>query len=450
MKKLLFLLTITISINITAQFTKSVIASTNVNGAYGILEKDLDADGDMDLMAASQNDNTLSYYINDGMGHFTQHIITTSLTGAAFIDAADFGNDGDMDFVAIGTGDLVWYENNNGSFTPHTITTGLNNPLQVRLYDIGSIADPGTPDGDIDIGLLVSGDNVATVYINDGTNTFSRMNIISVNTPKYLHGGDFNSDNTDDIIVTSYSDNNIEWYRLGTFGFVSGGIVVSNFNGAFAVEGGDIDLDGDDDVIATAFIDNEVAWFENTDGTGTNFIKHTIDNNLIGASYIHWVDIDGDNDKDIIVTAYGNGTSGAEIAIYYNDGAQNFTKTTVDNLENGYEMFSVQDFDNNGTFDIVFAANLSNKLVLLSQASSSILNDATPLFSIYPNPSDSQLHIVAEKAINRVIIFDISGRSLLETTQSEINISYLPAGNYLLQVQLIDGTMATQKFIIKH
>jgi hypothetical protein len=450
MKKLLFLLTIIMSVNISAQFTKSVIASANVNGAYGILEKDLDDDGDMDLMAASQNDNTLSYYINDGTGIFTQHIITTNLTGAAFIDAADFGNDGDMDFVALGTSDLVWYEFDNGSYISHTVASGLNNPLQVRLYDIGSITDPGTPDGDTDIGLLVSGDNNATVYINDGTNTFSRMNIISINTPKYLHGGDFNSDNTDDLIVTSYSDNNIEWYRLGTFGFVSGGIVVNNFHGAFGVEGGDIDLDGDDDVIATAFLDNEVAWFENTDGTGTNFTKHTIDNNLIGASYIHWVDIDGDSDKDIIVTAYGNGTSGAEIAIYYNDGAQNFTKTTIDNLENGYETFSVQDFDGNGTFDIAFAANLSNKLVLLSQTATSISNNVNALFKVYPNPTDSHLNISAEKAIKQVVIFDISGRKLIESAQSEINISYLPAGNYLLQVQLINGTMATQKFIVKH
>jgi hypothetical protein len=455
MKKLLFLLAIfAVSSNITAQFTKNIISNTNTNGAYGVLEKDLDDDGDLDLMSASQVDNTIAYYINDGSGNFTQHIVTNSLSGASFVDAADFDNDGDMDFVGLGTSDLAWYENNNGTFTTHSIETGLNEPYQVRLYDVGTLTNPN-PDGDIDIGLLISGDNNATIYFNDGSNQFSRYNIISVNSPRYLYGGDFNSDNTDDFVITSYNTNEIKWYKLGSWSIVVGGTVTTGFSGAFGVESGDIDLDGDDDVIATAYLGNEVAWFENTDGTGNTFTKHTIDNNLPGASYIHWDDIDNDGDKDIIVSAYGELSGGtvinSQMVIYYNDGNQSFTKTVIDDIESGMATFSVQDFDGDNAKDIVFAAGISNKLVLMATSTNAIDDiTANTQFTAYPNPTNQFINISAKHAVSSVFVFDITGRKVLQNNTTKLDIAHLPAGNYLLQVHLENGSIDTQQIIIKH
>jgi len=435
------------------QWQKSIISNTNADGAYGILEKDLNNDGVLDLMGAAADANTLAYFINDGAGHFTRTIIANNFTGARSIDAADFDDDGDLDFAACGSDELAWFENDNGNFIKHSVATGLNNPTQVRVSDVGTFLDPATPDGDMDIGILKTGDNAVTLYMNDGNNTFTNLNIISINTPKYLHGGDFDSNNTDDILVSSYGNNQIVWYKIGSFGFVQGGTVVSNFSGAFGCEGGDIDLDGDDDVIATAFLANEVAWFENTDGTGGNFTKHTIDTNLPGASYIHWLDIDSDGDKDIVATGYGTTSgstvTGSQIVIYYNDGSQNFTKTVIDNTSMGPANFSVQDFNGNGDYDVAVAAGVSDEFVLLSQSNGGVDEVTGSLLKVFPNPASDFLNIEADSEITQISVFDITGRKVLTTKQHHIGLDSFKTGYYLVKVRLGQQTITKKILVIR-
>jgi hypothetical protein len=433
-------------------YSKVIISNNQTSGAYGLLEKDLDNDGDFDLMGASQNDNTLSFYINDGNGNFTQTIIDNTLTGAAFIDAADFDNDGDLDFAALGTTELVWYENDNGNYIRHDIVSGLNMPFQLRIYDIGNALNPA-PDGDMDIGLLVNGENTVTIYVNDGNNSFSRLNLISYNTPKYLHGGDFDGDGNDDLLISSSGNNEVVWYKLGSFGFVQGGAIATGFNGAFGCEGGDIDLDGDDDVIAAAYDDNEVAWFENDNGDASSFTKHVIDNNLQGASYVHWLDIDNDGDKDIVATGYGvasgGNTTGHQVVIYYNDGAQNFTKTVIDDTEMGPAMSSVNDFTGNGEYDIAFSANVSGEFVLLKNAPASISDLQNDLFTVYPNPVINVIHIDSDYKIKSVDLYDITGRKVYNGASREINVTRFTRGYYLLRILFDNNRYQTKKILIK-
>ncbi len=449
MKKITTFILLIITGTLFSQFQRSVISNINTNGAYGILEKDLNGDGVLDLMGASEIDNTLAYFINDGSGHFTQTIITNSFTGARSIDAADFDNDGDMDFAAVGSSELAWFENNGSTFTKHSIATGLTDPRQVRVSDIGTLLDPGTPDGDIDIGVLVSGENTATVYLNDGSNSFSRFNIISIDSPQYLHGGDFDLDNSPDFLITSYGGDEVAWYKVGSFGLVRGGTVVSNFNGAFGTEGGDIDLDGDDDVIASAFLDDEVAWFENVNGDGSSFTKHTIDNNLLGASYVHWVDIDNDGDKDIVATGYGDTTgNGSQVVIYYNDGAQNFTKTVIDNNIQGAATFSVQDFNGDGAYDIAVAGSGSNEFVLYTYQSNAVQTNDLASLSVYPNPVYDVLHITSAKPVQQIEVFDITGRLVLSTQRTTINVSNFNKGYYLVKIILQNDSVVTKKVLV--
>ncbi len=447
MKKLFTLVFIIITATGFSQYYRIVVA--NFNGAYGILEKDVNDDGSLDLLAAGESGNILAYFINDGAGYFTQTTIDNNFTGARFIDGEDFDGDGDMDFAASGTTDLVWYENDNGTFVKTVIETGLNDPRQVRLSDIGTIIDPATPDGDIDIGILVSGENAAAVYINNGGNSFSRLNIISVDSPRYLHGGDFDLDSSPDFLVSSYNSNEITWHKIGTYGIVYAGTVASNFNGAFGVEGGDIDLDGDDDVIGAAYVDNEVAWFENVNGDGSSFTKHTIDNNLPGASYIHWLDIDGDGDKDIVATGYGD-TSGnnSQVVIYYNDGAQNFTKTIIDDNIKGATTFTVQDFDGDNIFDIMVAGSVSNEIVLLTQNPNAIGSNKIDALSVYPNPVHDVLHISSANNLQQVEIFDITGRQVLTTNQTDIDVSSFNKGYYLVKALLTNKKVITRKILV--
>ena len=58
-------------------FTEHVI-STSADGAYSVYAADVDADGDMDVLSASMNDDKIAWYENDGSESFTEHAISTS------------------------------------------------------------------------------------------------------------------------------------------------------------------------------------------------------------------------------------------------------------------------------------------------------------------------------------------------------------------------------------
>jgi hypothetical protein len=453
MKQLFIFLFIIISFNNFGQQYQRTVIQANVNGAYGLLERDLNNDGFMDLMGTAQTDNQVYILINDGTGQFTQTIIDNNFTGALFMDAADFDNDGDMDYAATGSTELVWYQNNNGTFVKSTIDTGLNNPRQVALSDMGSLFNPGTPDGDIDIGILKGGDNSVSIYINNGNNNFSDYNLISINEPRDFYLGDFDGDGSPDILVSSYTDNKIVWYKQGSFGLTQGGTVTNNFSGAWGVRSADIDNDGDYDVIGTAYGANEIAWFENTDGTGTNFIKHTVDNNIPGPSFLKYLDIDHDGNKDIITTGYGDLTNGTlsnpQVAIYYNDGANNFTKNIIDSDIFGASTFAVADFTGNGEYDIAVSGHASNEIILLTKTTNNINYENLINIKIYPNPAKDIINIQAEKSINTIEVFDMSGRKIIDTPKQQINIKKLQSGCYLVKINLKNGQNISKKVIIE-
>ena len=451
MKNFLLLLLSVFTLNAGAQnFTKSTISNTGTSGAFGILNEHIDGDTLMDLVGTAKADNSVFYYINNGGGSFTQHVIDNNLTGATFVDAFDMDTDGDIDFVAVGTSDLVWYENDgNFSFTRHDIDT-VNNAMGVLAQHVASSLYTG-----VIIGVLNTGDNKLTMYLESSNSSgFARNSLfdISVNSPYAVHGGDFNNDGTEDLLITSFSDDEIVWYYQGSIGFSQGGTIATGFDGAYGVEGGDLDLDGDDDVVAAAYNAGKISWFENVNGDASLFTEHVIDSNMPGASYVHWLDIDSDGDKDIVAGAYGTlsggTTTGHQLVIYYNDGNQNYTKTVIDDTEQGVAMFSVQDFNDDGAYDIAYASNIPGSFVLLTSGTSAINNVDNQEFTYYPNPVTDVLKIKADVDIKRIKIVDITGRIIIETSQNHLDVSALPSGYYLLQVSFSQGQVATKKILI--
>ena len=52
--------------------------TTTADGGESVLAADVDGDGDIDVISASSNDDTIAWYENDGDESFTAHTITTS------------------------------------------------------------------------------------------------------------------------------------------------------------------------------------------------------------------------------------------------------------------------------------------------------------------------------------------------------------------------------------
>ena len=62
-----------------------------------MITADVDGDGDMDVLTASQGDRKIVWYENSGDEEFAAHTITMSASGATSVFAADVDGDGDMD-----------------------------------------------------------------------------------------------------------------------------------------------------------------------------------------------------------------------------------------------------------------------------------------------------------------------------------------------------------------
>lgn len=70
-------------------------------------------------------------------------------------------------------------------------------------------------------------------------------------------------------------------------------------------------------------------------------------------------------------------------------------------------------------------------------------------FNLYPNPASDILNIEFNEAIKSVEIYSLHGQKVIETNQTEINISNLASGMYIVKVQDLNGSYATKKLIIE-
>lgn len=118
-------------------FTKHSI-TTSASGGQSVHAIDMDNDGDIDVISASGNDNTISWYENVG-SVFTKHDITSAASKARCAIGIDVDGDGDMDIVGASQDDdtIFWLENDSSqSFTKHDITTAANGAISVWIVDV--------------------------------------------------------------------------------------------------------------------------------------------------------------------------------------------------------------------------------------------------------------------------------------------------------------------------
>lgn len=128
---------------------RQIMFSESLSYDTGIRLKDMDMDGDLDIVTRRR---TVGWHENtDGEGDFAERIdITPSEISAAAFEIVDIDGDGDPDIVA-GLGNLIaWYPNEGG-----TGTFGESQPIDSGAGS--SELMTGDVDGDGDIDVVVTG-----------------------------------------------------------------------------------------------------------------------------------------------------------------------------------------------------------------------------------------------------------------------------------------------------
>lgn len=248
-------------------FVERVI-STAADEPRSVVASDVDGDGDMDVLSASLFDDTIAWYENlDGSGlEFFERIVSARADGADTVFAADVDGDGDIDVLSASQFDdkIAWYESNGGSpplFVEREISTTADVANWVSAADLDR-------DGDTDVLSTSSHDDKIAWYENDGNMPpafTERVISTTADNPIAALAVDVNGDGILDVVTASFYDDTIAWYESdgGSPPAFTQRIISTAADGVLSVFAADLDGDGDTDVLSASIVDNEIAWYEN-------------------------------------------------------------------------------------------------------------------------------------------------------------------------------------------
>ena len=326
---------------------------------------DLDADGDNDLLSASNSEGTVAWYQNrDGVGDFSGQLkLSTRARLVASVFAADLDGDGDEDVLSAAENEFTWYEN-NGLKNPQHGPFGIEQVILAGVEGQNSIfAVDFDGDGDQDVLTSTSSGNAIAWFENtDGLGTFGDQNVILVvDSVEAIFAADLDGDGDADVLSANPEDDEILWFEnqdgRGTFGKPVS--ITSSLHNAMDVRAADLDGDGDSDVLAIS--KHFVVWYENADGKGSFGPQQIISRELKYGTEIDSADLDGDGDLDVVSAATGDDGRQGGIAWYENMdgrgtfGAQQRIVGAQQRIGSRGQHVHAADFDNDGDVDLISA-----------------------------------------------------------------------------------------------
>ena len=343
--------------------------SDSALGAVSVHAADFDGDGDLDVVSASENDDQIAWYENQGQRppQFTDTVIryTTlpfplEFDYAKSVFGADVDGDGDQDIVFGSENDnqVGWYENDGGAmptFTPRIVSADVDHVKMVGAEDLDL-------DGDIDLLSASTGDDTVSWFENDGNPDPGFVHhIVSANAlgARFVHAADLDGDGDVDLLAARRTDNRITWYanntihRSAIFPEKTGSTLAEN-SGVRVAQAGDLDNDGDLDVVAIG--PTAIDWYENSGALPPTFINRPGNLAFNDGRWVTVADLDSDGDQDFVY-ATGNGrigwqenngrpTSGFDDHAIVTGGAGS---------PGDMEMVSVADIDADGDLDLYAA-----------------------------------------------------------------------------------------------
>ena len=280
----------------------------NFDRANSVYSADIDLDGDNDILGAAQDGNEFTWWENvNGDGtDWTERLISGNFYNATVVFSFDIDDDGDADVIGGGYDDVIWWENQNGLGTDwleHLIDDDFDGVASIYVVDIDS-------DGDCDvIGCGSSGSCVAWWENTVGDGSIWSRHIIDgyFNHTRCIHYADLDLDGDPDVLgVSPWWDEVAWWENIDGLGTIwTKHTIDQSFDFASSVFAYDMDGDGDDDVLGAAWSGDEISWWENLNGLGTSWTKHIVDTDFDAARSVYACDLDNDGDADIAGAAAG-------------------------------------------------------------------------------------------------------------------------------------------------
>ncbi len=373
----------------------SVLSRSAVSAWRAAAAADFNSDGFPDLAAivgtSSHPSDATAVILNDGTGKTitgTQADYTGSRNFK--IDSADFNLDGKFDLVtsdAEGNRVFVLLQDTNGFFNS---TAALGVPIGfggVNQGPYSAIVGDFNEDGKPDIASPNTWTSQVAILLGSGTGTFTRTNFnLSANNfrPYSIGLGDFNNDNHQDLITmhsAGFSFSVLLGDGTGNFTVLTGQNI-SNQSGSNYVTIGDFNSDGKQDLIVSRFFQtNLLVLLGNADGTFT-----TSPNQIVvpaNTTALKSPDFNGDGKPDLAAIT-GENPSTLRIGLGNGDGTFSALTAYPLNVSASADM-SIEDFDLDGTKDILIGDTTNGALILFKGNGTGVFA-AQPPIRLSPTP----------------------------------------------------------------
>ena len=266
--------------------------------AIGAIAVDFDSDQDMDVLACSYNLNRVVYFENDGNQVFTMHVVSDSVQHPLTLACADLDQDGDMDIVCAtqdaGTGMVLLRNDGNLNFTYIQLSSQTYSSTWAAILDFDQ-------DDDLDIlGNNFMAGGGFLWYEQTAPLTFTEHLIPF----PWAHGGavgDIDGDGDFDLAGAACGSS-IAWFENDGNGTFTKHTLTGGANCPVSVEIADIENDGDMDIVSEAWGSNKIHWWEN-DGNQA-FTMQLICDTLVNPSGLCVADLNHDSLPDVIAGSY--------------------------------------------------------------------------------------------------------------------------------------------------
>jgi len=379
-------------------------------------------------------------------------------------------------FTIAANGDI-----NNDGFDDLIISAILNNYVFLGSQTLDTQADLIIPNDDFNSDILISyigdfnGDNFDDFAIgnsqfnnNSGSTSIflgnaipdniSDLNLIGNTDSDFgrsvSSAGDVNNDGFDDLIIGA----NYEGKAYILLGSASPDNIIDitlgnqiPYFGISVSSAGDVNNDGFDDILVGSFLEKKAYLY-----LGGNQMDNIEDLVLTsddpiseyGFTVAKIGDVNADNFDDFVVSCYYNNSETyngfADIYFGANDlnDISKISKNGINDEGFGSSVFGLGDINNDTYDDFIIGAPSygKNGAVYLFNGSSTISNiKNTDLnFEFYPNPSNGIVNLNTNIEINKIIVYDLTGKIVEQInnySNSSIDLSNLKAGIYIINFQ---------------
>lgn len=339
------------------------------SGLTSVVTGDFNKDGDLDLAVSNYGSDSVSIFLGNGTGGFTEPNLPVAVgTDPYLIAAGDFNGDGNLDLAVPNNGSQsvsILIGDGTGAFTnaaESPFATGTIQPSSVAIGDYNS-------DGKLDFAVTQTNQSQISIFIGDGDGTFTAGSTFSSGGTWAIHvaAGDFDGDGNLDLACANYGNNLIAIFKGKGDGTFDAPTTFGAGTAPYAVAIGDLNCDGKMDLAVTNRNSSNISIFLG-DGDGTFTVPAGSPFAAVSSPTFTTIgDFNGDGKPDLAVA--NNGGTALSVLLGNKDGTFN-AKTDFDVGGNPYSA-ATGDFNGDRKPDLATANNGGVKPISI------LLNDIT-------------------------------------------------------------------------